>query len=182
MLFRSPEPKNPEDLPAKPWACTGHEGKRAHNVVNSLYLTAEALEQLNVERYQRYDQIKATELRAEAYLTEDADIVLVAFGASARVARSAVNAARAEGIKAGLLRPITLWPFPAEAMEATIDSAKEYLVVEMNMGQMVEDVRLCVEGRRPVGFFGRCGGIIPTPAEVLGQIRQIHERLAAEGE
>jgi len=135
-----------------------------------------------VERYQRYDQIKATEQRAEAYLTEDADIVLVAFGASARVARSAVNAARAEGIKAGLLRPITLWPFPAEAMEATIDSAKEYLVVEMNMGQMVEDVRLCVEGRRPVGFFGRCGGIIPTPAEVLGQIRQIHERLAAEGE
>ncbi len=172
-----PEPKSPEDLPEKPWACVGHKGARAHNVVNSLYLTAEALEDLNVERYKRYDQIIATEQRAETYLTEDADIVLVAFGASARVARSAVNSARAEGIKAGLVRPITLWPFPVEAMEQTIATAKEYLVVEMNMGQMVDDVRLCVEGRRPVEFFGRCGGVIPTPAEVLEQIRAINEKL-----
>ncbi len=172
-----PQPKDPADLPEKPWACTGHGGKRPHNVANSLYLTADALEKLNVERFQRYEAIKAAEQRAESYLADDADIVLVAFGASARVARSAVNAARAEGIKAGLVRPITLWPFPEKALEATIASAKEYLVVEMNMGQMVEDVRLCIEGRRPVEFYGRCGGVIPTPAEVLEQIRAIQGRL-----
>ena len=100
-------------------------------------------------------------------------IVVVAFGASSRVARSAIKTAREEGIKVGMIRPITLWPFPEKAIEKTIPTAKKYLCVEMNMGQMVDDVRLVVNGRKPVEFFGRTGGVIPTPAEVLEQIRAL---------
>ena len=165
-----PEPRNPSTLPEKPWATTGHKGQRAHNVVNSLYLTADELEELNVRRYERYAVIQRDEQRAETYLTEDADIVLVAFGGAARVARSAVNAAREQGVKAGLFRPITLWPFPTEALSALADQAKAFLDVEMNMGQMVDDVKLVVSGRAPVEFYGRAGGVIPTPAEVLERI------------
>lgn len=172
-----PEPIDPADLPEKEWATSGHQNKRAHNVVNSLYLTADELERLNVERYERYAVIKRDEQRAETYLTEDADIVLVAFGASARIARSAVNTARAQGIKAGLIRPITLWPYSVDAIEATIGTAKAFLTVEMNMGQMVDDVRLAVNGRVPVEFYGRTGGVIPTPAEVLARIVEINEKV-----
>ncbi len=172
-----PEPIDPADLPEKEWATSGHQNKRAHNIVNSLYLTADELERLNVERYERYAVIKRDEQRAETYLTEDADIVLVAFGASARIARSAVNTARAQGIKAGLIRPITLWPYPVDAIEATIGTAKAFLTVEMNMGQMVDDVRLAVNGRVPVEFYGRTGGVIPTPAEVLARIVEINEKV-----
>ncbi len=169
-----PEPK--ESLPEKPWATNGHKNKRAHNIVNSLYLTAEALEDLNVERFKRYEVIKEKEQRAETFMCDDAEIVVVAFGASSRVARSAVVAAREEGVKAGLLRPITLWPFPTDAIERTIPNAKAYLSVEMNMGQMVDDVRLAVNGRAPVEFYGRTGGVIPTPEEVLGAIRSVAEK------
>ena len=116
---------------------------------------------------------KAEEQRAEEYLTEDAELVIVAFGASSRVARSAINMARAEGIKVGLIRPITVWPFPDRAIENTISTAKRYLCVEMNMGQMIEDVRLVVNGRRPVEFYGRTGGMIPTPTEVYEQIKAL---------
>lgn len=168
-----PEPKDPADLPEKPWATRGHKHQREHNVVNSLYLTASDLERTNFERFERYEQIKANEQRAEMFMCEDAEYVVVAFGASARVAHSAVVAAREEGIKAGLVRPITLWPFPVDYIEQTVENAKCYLSVEMNMGQMVEDVRLCLNGRRPVEFFGRTGGIIPTPNEVLEQIRRL---------
>ncbi len=160
-------------LPERPWAACGHHNEREHNVVNSLYIEANDLERLVVERYKKYDLIRETEQRAESYLTEDADIVLVAFGASARVARSAVNKAREQGIKAGLIRPITLWPFPTKAIDAVVPTAKSFLCVEMNMGQMVDDVRLVVEGRKPVHFFGRTGGVIPTPAEVLQQIQNL---------
>lgn len=163
-----PEPK--ESIPDKPWACTGTKGEREHNIANSLYLDADLLDQTNRDRYERYDKIKATEQLSEEYLCDDADIVVVAFGAAARIARNAVNAAREQGIKAGLFRPITLWPFPADALERTTGHAKGYLSVEMNMGQMVEDVRLVVNGRAPVEFYGRTGGVIPTPAEVLDAI------------
>ena len=166
-----PEPKT--ELPEKPWAVTGHRGERPHNVVNSLYLKPEELEDTNIERFERYERIKAAEQRAEEYLVDDADIVVVAFGASSRIARSAVNKAREKGIKAGLIRPITLWPFPVNAIGAAADRAKAILTVEMNMGQMVEDVRLAVCGRVPVEFFGRAGGIIPTPAETLAAIERI---------
>ena len=172
-----PEARSMDSLPEKPWATTGHGNQRFHNVVNSLYLTAEDLEDLNIERYQRYDTIIASEQECETYLIDDADIVVTAFGASARVARSAVNAARAKGIKAGLFRPITLWPFPADALEKTLAHAKGYLDVEMNMGQMLEDVRLVVEGRAPVEFFGRTGGVIPTPDEVLAAIEALNTKV-----
>lgn len=171
------EALSPEDLPEKPWATTGHKNKREHNIANSLYLTAEDLEDLNIERYQRYAQIEQAEQRAETMLAEDADIVLVAFGATSRICRSAVSAARNEGIKAGLVRPITLWPYPDETIKATIPTAKAYLTVEMNMGQMVDDVRLAVNGERPVEFYGRTGGVIPTPGEVLGKIREMAANL-----
>lgn len=177
-----PEQRDLASLPAKPWATDGHKGQREHNVANSLYLTADKLEQLNIERYERYDTIKANEQRCETYKCEDADYVVVAFGASARVARSAVNAARERGIKAGLLRPITLWPFPTDAIESLVEgesAVKKLLTVEMNMGQMVDDVRLTVNGRVPVEFYGRTGGVIPTPAEVLAKLVEMSEK---EGE
>ena len=175
-----PEPR--DEQVEKPWATTGHKHKRPHNVVNSLYLTADELERLNVERYERYAVIERDEQRAETFLVEDADVVVVAFGASARVARSAVVEARAKGVKAGLVRPITLWPFPVDALEAAVPTAKAFLTVEMNMGQMVDDVRLAVNGRRPVEFFGRTGGVIPTPVEVLAQIEDLNDRMMKGGE
>lgn len=159
-----------EKLPERPWACTGHNNEREHNVANSLCLTAEDLDRINHERFERYELIKEREQISEEFLCDDADIIIVAFGAAARIARNAVRAAREQGIKAGLFRPITLWPFPVDALEKTIDHAKGYLTVEMNMGQMVEDVRLVVAGRAPVEFYGRTGGVIPTPDEVLDAI------------
>ena len=145
-------------------------------MVNSLYIQPHDLEDLGGERYKKYDEIKRKEQRAEEYLTDDAEIVVVAYGASSRVSRSAVNKAREEGIKAGLIRPITLWPFPDDAIGRAADSKKtrKFLTVEMSMGQMVEDVRLAVNGRKPVEFYGRTGGVIPTPKEVYDQIVKLN--------
>ena len=170
-------PERKTEFPEKPWATDGHKDQREHNIANSLYLVAEELEQMNIERFKRYEQIKATEQLSEQFLCDDAEIVVVAFGASARIARSAVRTAREEGIKAGLLRPITLWPFPVDAVKATLSTAKAFLSVEMNMGQMVDDVRLAVEGAAPVDFYGRAGGVIPTPGEVLEKLREINGKV-----
>lgn len=170
-----PEAIDPADLPEKDWATNGHAGKRKHNVVNSLFLDAQANEDKNIERFKTYEMIKRDEQRVETYRTEDADICIVAFGACARIARSAVNEAREQGIKAGLIRPITLWPYPYRAIEQC--PAKTFLTVEMNMGQMIEDVRLAVGNSVPVEFFGRTGGVIPTPDEVLAQIRALNEKV-----
>ncbi|MCI9628672.1 MAG: 3-methyl-2-oxobutanoate dehydrogenase subunit VorB [Eggerthellaceae bacterium] len=170
-----PEAIDPADLPEKDWATNGHAGKRKHNVVNSLFLDAQANEDKNIERFKTYEMIKRDEQRVETYRTEDADICIVAFGACARIARSAVNEAREQGIKAGLIRPITLWPYPYRAIEQC--PAKAFLTVEMNMGQMIEDVRLAVGNSAPVEFFGRTGGVIPTPDEVLAQIRALNEKV-----
>lgn len=160
-------------LPEKPWATNGHEHKRKHNIVNSLYLKPQDLERLVKERFSRYETIKATEQMAEEYLVDDADIVVVAYGASSRVSRSAVNSAREQGIKVGLIRPITLWPFPVDAIQKAANTAKKFLCVEMSMGQMIDDVRLAVNGRVPVEFYGRTGGMIPSPAEVLDAIKNL---------
>lgn len=178
MLGQMMEPVCLESVSApekneKPWATNGHQNKREHNIVNSLYIQPDELEQIVIDRYKRYDEACANEQMCEEYLTEDADIVVVAYGASARVARSAVEAARAEGVKAGLFRPITLWPFPKTTLDKLADSAKQFLTVEMSMGQMVEDVKLVVNGRKPVEFYGRTGGIIPTPAEVKAEIMKL---------
>ena len=171
-----PPARDPKTLPHKPWATSGHKGERAHNVVNSLYLSPEKLEDTNRERFERYEQIKAKHQRQEMMMCDDAEIVVVAFGAASRIARTAVRDARAKGIKAGLLRPITLWPFPTNAIDEVIDNgAKNFLSAELNMGQMVDDVRLAVAGRADVDFYGRTGGVLPTPEEVLAQIENIAE-------
>lgn len=157
----------------KPWATTGTGGKRAPNIVNSLYLKADELEARILERYERYAEIEANCSQSEEYLTDDAEVIVVAYGASSRIVRSAVDMARAEGIKAGSFRPVTLWPYPKKQLEEAALRAKKVLVVEMSMGQMVQDVRLFVNGRRPVEFFGHTGGIVPTPAEVLAEIKKL---------
>lgn len=166
----------PDEKPVqhkKPWATNGHRDKREKNVINSLYLEASVLEQKVLERFERYAVVEAREPRHEEYLTDDADIVLVAYGASSRIARSAVDEARAMGVKAGLFRPITLWPFPNKALKTLAGRAKAMLAVEMSMGQMVQDVKAAVEYSIPVHFFGRTGGIVPTPDEVLERIKNI---------
>ncbi len=170
-----PEALSEDDLPSKPWATRGHKDERTHNIVNSLFLDSEANEAKNRERFKMYELIKRDEQRVETYLTDDADIAIVAFGACARIARSAINEARRQGVKVGLIRPITLWPYPVSAIEEC--PAKVFLTVEMNMGQMVEDVRLAVNGRAPVEFFGRTGGVIPSPEEVLAQIVALNAKV-----
>ena len=148
--------------------------KREHHIINSLYLKPDELENSILERYKKYDIIKETETEAELYLTEDCDILVCAFGATARVVKSAVNDARAQGIKAGLFRPKTLWPFPVkEINEAAAKNAKKLLSVEMSMGQMIDDIKLAINCSKPVEFFGRTGGVIPSPAEVLGEIKRM---------
>ncbi len=154
----------------KPWAVTGYDGSRPRNVVNSLFIQPEDLEKLVFERYERYAKIEAEEQLAEEYMTEDADIILVAYGVAARVCRNAIKAARAKGLKVGLIRPITLWPFPKKVLSAAADKAKAFISVELSMGQMIEDIELATRCRRPVLLCNRTGGMIPTPAEVLAKI------------
>lgn len=164
--------KPKRDIPQKSWACCGHGGKRPHNIINSLYIQPEELEDTVIKRFEKYQNIQQNEVKYDEYLTSDADIVLVAYGITARVARSAVNMARAEGIKAGLFRPITLWPFPKKELASLTDTARMFISVEMNMGQMIDDVKLAIECRRPAIHFGRTGGVIPTPNELLCVIKQ----------
>ena len=161
----------------KPWALTGTECKRKHNIVNSLYLQPDVLEKKNFERYEKYKVVEASEALHESYLMDDADVCVVAFGIAARVAKNAVVAARGEGIKAGMIRPITLWPFPKQALSQAADQVKSFLSVELSMGQMVEDIQLATGCRRPVSLCNRVGGMIPSPDQVLESIRK-----AAKGE
>ncbi|MGN1045425.1 MAG: 3-methyl-2-oxobutanoate dehydrogenase subunit VorB [Candidatus Methanomethylophilaceae archaeon] len=168
-----PEPREP-DNDSKEWAACGHQNKRKHNVVNSLYIDPATLEGLVKDRFERYATIQKEEQMAEEYLVDDANIVIVAYGASARVSRSAVDMARKNGIKAGLIRPITLWPFPKDALAKAAEHVPKFLTVEMSMGQMVDDVRLAIECSRPVEFYGRTGGVIPTPMEVYNRIVSIN--------
>jgi len=172
------EPVDFDSIPApveaeKDWATTGTELKREHNIINSLYLVPEGLEAKILERQKRYDIVTEKEVRYEAHGLEDADIVITAYGTTSRVVESAVKQLREEGYKIGVIRPITLWPFPTEVFQKAAETAKAFLSVEMSMGQMVEDVRLAVAGKAPVHFFGRTGGIIPTPAEVVEKVKEI---------
>jgi len=155
----------------KPWALTGTKGERKHNIVNSLYLKPDELEKKNFERYERYRQVEEKEAMWEEYLMEDAQYCVVAFGIASRVAKNAVAAARKEGIKVGLIRPITLWPFPVKPLAAAADQVKSFISVELNMGQMIEDIRLATQCKKPVTLCNRCGGMIPSPDEVLEAIR-----------
>ncbi len=155
----------------KPWALTGTECARKHNIVNSLYLKPDELEAKNFERFEKYAVVEENEPMWEEYMMEDAEICVVAFGIASRVAKNAVVAARAEGIKAGLIRPITLWPFPKKALAAAAEKVNGFVSVELSMGQMIEDVRLATDCKKPVGLCNRAGGMIPSPDEVLESLR-----------
>lgn len=158
-------------LEPKTWATTGTKGEREHNIINSMYLEAAELEKHNHKLQAKYDIIEKTEARYENLMVEDAEIVLVAYGTTARIVKNAVLQLREEGIKAGLIRPITLWPYPVEAFKGLV--AKNMLCVEMSMGQMVEDVKLAVECKIPVHFTGRVGGMIPEPTQIINVVKEI---------
>lgn len=157
------------------WALTGADG-REPNTITSLYLGAENLERVNSRLQAKLKKIAANETRWKEYHTEDADLLLVAFGTVGRICQTVVRDARDKGMRVGLLRPVTLWPFPNERIAELAEQAQGVLTVEMNAGQMVEDVRLAVAGRCPVKFYGRMGGIIPLDDEILPEL----EKLAAE--
>lgn len=161
------------DASKKPWAATGHKNSRQHNIINSLFLQPNDLENKIVERFKRYDDLKANHTMSAEKYTEDADIVVVAYGSTARLAQTAVEQARKEGIKAGVFRPITLYPYPVNEINNACKNAKNVICVEMSMGQMIDDVKLALNCRLPVEFVGRTGGVIPSPNEILAKIKEI---------
>ncbi|MFC1637027.1 transketolase C-terminal domain-containing protein, partial [Planctomycetota bacterium] len=166
------EQKPRRKLPAKDWALTG-AANRDQNIVRSLWLGEGVLEEFNKKLLDRYEQIERDEVLCEEYEVDDADIVVVAYGIAARIVCSAVDKAREEGIRAGWIRPITLWPFPTEQISRAANELRIFLTVEMSNGQMVDDVKLAVSGKAPVVFYGRPGGGVPTVDEILDQIRQL---------
>ncbi len=157
----------------KPWATNGTKNHEGRNIINSLSLLPEELEVWNHRRYDRYAEVEKNEVMYEEFMVSDADIVVVAFGIAARVSKNAIVEARNKGIKVGLIRPITLWPFPKEALLKASKTAKAFISVELNMGQMIEDVKLAINCSKPVYFVGRTGGMIPSPEEVLAKIEEI---------
>ncbi|MBQ1284164.1 MAG: 3-methyl-2-oxobutanoate dehydrogenase subunit beta, partial [Clostridia bacterium] len=155
----------------KPWATTGTKMEREHNIVNSLFLQPEALERTNFERFERYKVVEENEVLYEEYMMDDAEICIAAFGIAARVSKNAINEARKQGIKVGLIRPITLWPFPSAQFAKAAERVSSIISVELSMGQMIEDVKLAVEGKVPVTLCNRAGGMIPSPEQVLEAIK-----------
>lgn len=162
-------------LPEKDWAATGLHGRIQHNVINSLYLEAEDLEQHNLRLQEKFRSIKENEIRVELFNCDrDNDLILTAYGTTARICKNVIRMSEEEGIKLGLIRPITLWPFPAEAFVLTTSKTRfGYLSVEMSAGQMVEDVRLAVNGRNPVDFYGRMGGMVPNPEDIFAKVKEM---------
>ena len=164
----------PENV-EKPWAVTGTGCNRPHNVVNSLSLNSEELEVWNFERFKRYEKLAEEETMYEEYCMEDAEICVVAFGIASRVSKNAIDEARKQGIKVGMVRPITLYPFPKAPLLKAAEHCKAFISVELSMGQMIEDVELAIRCKRPVSLCNRVGGLIPTPEEVLASIRKANE-------
>ena len=175
--FKAPKTR---ELKPKDWATVGTKGERKPNVINSLYLQPDELEKHCIKLEAKYREIEKNEVDYEMYKTEDAELVFVAYGTTARIVKNSIDMLREEGIKAGLIRPKTLWPFPFEAFNQ-IPEAKSLLTVEMSMGQMVEDVRLAVEGRLPVHFYGRAGGMIPDPESIANKAKEVMESELAVG-
>ncbi len=163
---------DPDDLPPKPWATNGAKG-RPRNIINSLYIDPADLEQVNLRLQARYDEAARREVRYAGEHLEGARLALIAYGTAARVSISAVEEGRAAGLPVGLFRPISLYPFPSREIAALAEQVEAILVVELSLGQLVEDVRLAVEGRCPVHLYGLSGGIVPTPAEVLQKIEPL---------
>ncbi|AGC68240.1 ketoisovalerate oxidoreductase subunit VorB [Thermoclostridium stercorarium subsp. stercorarium DSM 8532] len=176
--FRDEEPVEHYE---KPWAVTGHGNNRKQNIITSIHLDPAVLEKMNRELQKKYELIKQKECRYELYRHEEAELFIVAYGTVARIAKSVIEIARREGIKVGLIRPITLWPFPAEAFDKVMDMAKAFLTVEMSSGQMIEDVLLAVNGRRRVYFHGRMGGMVPVRDDILEIIRRMYDEHVRKG-
>lgn len=170
----------PSARAASTWALDGCLGRKPR-LVRSLLMAEGALERHNLDLDKKYARIKKNETRSETFKTDDAEVIIVATGIAARIARAVVNAARAQGSKVGLIRPVTLWPFPDEVIRAAADGGdnnfasrpKNFLVVELNLGQMVEDVRLAINGKVPVSFLGRSGGGLPTIEEISAKVRTL---------
>ena len=156
------------ELPEKTWATTCTKGEREPNVINSLYIDPNICAEHNERLARKYKAIEENEVRWEEYNTENAEVIFVAYGTPSRITRAAIKMLEQEGIKAGLIRPITLWPFPSKALKdaAMQDSVKAVVDFELSMGQMIDDVKIALEGCRPVAFVGKAGGVVPTPAEV----------------
>jgi 2-oxoglutarate ferredoxin oxidoreductase subunit alpha len=156
--------------PEKPWATVGKKKGKERNFITSLYIKPERMEQHNLKLQGKFKEMEKNEVRFQEIMTDDAEYIFVAFGLSARICHKAVNLAREKGIKAGLFRPITLYPFPYEKIAKLSEKAKMFMSVELNSGQMVEDVRLAVGKTTPVEFHGRLGGMVPTPEEILNKL------------
>jgi 2-oxoglutarate ferredoxin oxidoreductase subunit alpha len=170
VAFREHAPAAQE----KSWACTGCAG-RSPNIVNSLYLDPNELEDHNHRIFEKYARMERDEVRVEHHLMDDADFCLAAYGTTARICKTAISALRAQGYKVGLIRPITLYPFPFASFRALPDTTRCILDVEMSMGQMVDDVRLAIGPRLPVRFYGRVGGVVPTPDEIVDEVKRLYE-------
>ncbi len=160
-------------IPEKLWAATGTKMQRDHNVITSIYIDPVTFEKINLGLQSKYNQIKENETKVEIYNCDGADIIVAAYGTVARIVKNVIKMADKQGIKVGLIRPITLWPFPEKAFEKYADVPKAFLSVELSAGQMVEDVKLSVNGRNKVHFYGRMGGMIPTQQEILDKIKEI---------
>jgi len=169
------EPRRPAaDLPAKDWATTGTASSGGRRrIINSLFLHPDELERHVLAIYRKYEEVEKNEVRCELHLCDDAEIVIVAYGTTARIARSAIAKCRRFGIRVGLLRPITLYPYPSGAFTPLLERVRNFLVVEMSMGQMIDDVRIAVAGRKPIAFYGRTGGIVPTVEEIVRQVQAL---------
>ena len=164
----------------KPWATTGRDTHEGRNVVNSLSLSPTQLEEWNISRYERYKLVERDEVMYEEFMMDDAEICVVAFGIAARVSKNAINEARKNGIKVGMIRPITVWPFPKAALAAAADKVKSFVSVELSMGQMIDDIRLATNCKRPVLLCNRAGGMIPSPEEVLAKIEEAQKNGGAQ--
>ena len=172
-----PEPKLPQI--DKTW-CVDGTAETRHNLITSIYLAPEELEQHNLRLKEKYERIKREEVRYEAYKVDDAELVLVGYGIVSRILKSVVDIMRGDGYKVGLLRPITLFPFPDEKIREIAKTAQVFLVVELSTGQMVDDVKLALNGMREVKFYGRCGGMVPSAEEIIEQVKSIFEELEKE--
>ncbi len=161
------------ELPEKAWASTGTEGKRKPNIINSLFLKAEELEDHNHKLWAKFTAMKENEARYETFNMENAEIVCVAYGTTSRIVKNAIVTLKEEGINVGMIRPITLWPFPEKAFDEIPETTKACLSVEMSMGQMIDDIKIALNGKMPVDFYGRCGGMIPTPDAIVAKIKDM---------
>jgi 2-oxoglutarate/2-oxoacid ferredoxin oxidoreductase subunit alpha len=168
VVFKDHEPKEYD----RSWCTTGCEG-REKNIVNSLYLEPSLLEEHNHHLFRKYRECERKEVRVEEYMMDDADVCIAAYGTTARICKTAIAQLRAEGIKVGLIRPITLWPFPYDTFKKWATEVEFILDVEMSMGQMIEDVKIAVVEKVPVHFYGRVGGMVPTPGEIADKVREL---------